>query len=117
MVSQPPVTDIKNIQIDAMGTERHYYSYDDNFDLNTRSNSETNTNNFKKVRYFYNPSGYVVAEREYNMQSNYTRGTTIFLNNVDPTLISVLTKVKITGGNPILNGEYLIASKQYGFTS
>jgi hypothetical protein len=116
LVEQPQMLDLKNIQTDLVGTRRNYFSYDPNF-LTKVSTQDDNNPEFKKIRYFYNESGYSMAETEHEMRSRYSRGTAIPLNNIDPSLITPLTKVQITGGTPITNGDYLIMSKQYSFTS
>ena len=113
---QPTITNINKIQNDRSGKDKVFYSYDDYFRLQTRSNIDSNRT-YDKVRYFFNENGSELFENEFIRVSRVNRGFTFPIVGLSPYLVTPLTKVTVTGGYTDLNGDYLISQKAFSFTS
>lgn len=113
---QPSINNIDKIQNDRVGKDRVFYSYDDYFSLQARTDINSD-GAYDKVRYFFNENGSKLFEEEFIHIGRVNRGFTFPIVGVNPYLITPLTKVTVTGGYTDLNGDYLISQKAFSFTS
>lgn len=113
---QPTINNIDKIQNDRVGKDRVFYSYDDYFSLQARSNID-NDEKYDKVRYFFNENGSKLFEDEYVRIGKVNRGFIFPIVGLNPYLVTPLTKVTVTGGYTDLNGDYLISEKSFSYTS
>lgn len=113
---QPSINNIDKIQNDRVGKDRVFYSYDDYFSLQARTDINSDEA-YDKVRYFFNENGSKLFEEEFIHIGRVNRGFTFPIVGINPYLITPLTKVTVTGGYTDLNGDYLISQKAFSFTS
>ena len=107
--SNLPVLSNKDIIGYGMGDQIVYNSYDDAYNLISRTLNTNNdlNNNDKKTRYRWNSDIYSEFEQRETKVIYYS--TMLSLTNVDFTLIKPTTKIQINGSsNELLNGIYSI---------
>lgn len=113
-----PVFSNKDILTYSLGDQIIYNSYDDEFNLISRTktvNTDLNGND-RKTRYKWNDNRFADFEERDTKVMYYT--TAISLTNVDFTLIEPVTKVQISGStNEILNGIYSILGTEVYFST
>lgn len=100
---------------DSLGSETLYYSYDETFNLSLKS--ENNSGEFSKIRYFWNGGLYENFENNNSQIMQKDKYMSFAISNINPNLITPLTNLNITSDYEIANGQYLINSLTYKFST
>lgn len=110
MSNEPIYGSTKDVGENILGGSVVYNSYDDNYNLVTRTYNE---NESGKVRYYWNTSRNYMQELANN--KILTRTASINLLNCDPSLFSPSTFIKINSTLNYMYGEYTLLMKNIKF--
>lgn len=96
---------IHDVVYDGIGSRTVFNSYDDNFNLVTRTYN--NQNNMEKTRYAWNPNR--LSYFETSDVNKVTKTAVLTINNADSTMFEPDTQVTISGASlDEINGQYII---------
>lgn len=116
--TNPQIVSVTDTYRYETGEQVVYCSYDDNFNLVTRTyqlDDTGNTGEDKKTRYIWNDDKLKKYEiKNLSGISNYIQ---LSFSNLDPSLIEPDTFVEIVGGNELINGVYCILGMEEFFAS
>ena len=116
--TNPQIISITDTYRYETGEQVIYCSYDDNFNLITRTyqlDDTGNTGEDKKTRYIWNDDKLKKHEiKNLTGISNYIQ---LSFSNLDPSLIEPDTFIEIIGGNELINGVYCIIGIEEFFSS
>lgn len=107
----PSFINRKKILGNNIGSQTIFYSYDDNFNINKRSVSSTD--NYEKVRYYWNSYG--KKSTEDSLLNTKSIPISIKATNFNPALISPLTLFNVGSEYSEINGHYILDTLSYVF--